>query len=389
MVQHFFKLIWNKRGSHALLIIEILAAFLVLFGVMGLISYEVNNYLKPIGFKYEQVWLVNINYQDLPDSLKLIELERMKTRILDYPQVAAAGLSSGNTPFSNNQSNSDVSYKKTAAGRVDVFSVDEQYAQVMTMPVESGKWFGNEEMKSGEKTIIINHLLEEKLLGDESALGKKLTYNKESYRVVGVVEHFKQFGEFQAPIPSAFFPYTVQMGWLNSILIKVRPGTDASFEAQMIKELGAMSKGANIEVSYLTDQRKNTNTLILIPVLVLLIISGFLLFNVALGLFGMLNLSIAKRKAEIGLRRALGATRIDISRQFVGEMVVLASFSIALGFVLAIQFPLLKVFNLPADVYIAAILLAIGITYSIVLLCAFYPSREAAKIQPAIALHEG
>jgi putative ABC transport system permease protein len=55
------------------------------------------------------------------------------------------------------------------------------------------------------------------------------------------------------------------------------------------------------------------------------VVSSFLLINVALGLFGILNVSIAKRRSEIGLRRALGATGRGISRQFVGEMWVLTT----------------------------------------------------------------
>jgi len=123
-------------------------------------------------------------------------------------------------------------------------------------------------------------------------------------------------------------------------------------------------------------------------VLIFLIVSGFLLTNVALGLFGVLNLNIAKRKGEIGLRRAMGATEAKVTGQFLGEIWVLATFSLVIGLVFAIQFPLMNVFDLDKEIYIIAILAAVAIIYIIVTLCAWFPSKQAATIHPAVALHE-
>jgi putative ABC transport system permease protein len=59
-----------------------------------------------------------------------------------------------------------------------------------------------------------------------------------------------------------------------------------------------------------------------------------------------------------------------------------------IGSFFAVQFPLLNVFDLPASVYIIAILLAIVFIYLLVLVCSFYPGRQAAAVYPAVALHE-
>jgi putative ABC transport system permease protein len=168
----------------------------------------------------------------------------------------------------------------------------------------------------------------------------------------------------------------------------VHPGTDANFEAQLVKDLGAMTHGWATEVSYMENQRSNAQNITLVPVIIFLVVSGFLLINVALGLFGILNVSIAKRRSEIGLRRALGATGQGISRQFVAEMWVLTTFGLVIGLLFALQFPLLNVFDLDPAVYLTAILIATLAIYAIVTACAYYPSRQAATIQPATALHE-
>jgi len=54
-------MIWNKKKQNALLISEILISFLVLFAVFTLLVHNYKNYKKPMGFDYENVWLVNYN----------------------------------------------------------------------------------------------------------------------------------------------------------------------------------------------------------------------------------------------------------------------------------------------------------------------------------------
>ena len=56
--------------------------------------------------------------------------------------------------------------------------------------------------------------------------------------------------------------------------------------------------------------------------------------------------------------------------------------------IVAVQFPLLNVFDLPASIYITALLFAIAFIYILVTLCALYPGKQAASIFPAVALHE-
>lgn len=122
--------------------------------------------------------------------------------------------------------------------------------------------------------------------------------------------------------------------------------------------------------------------------IILMIVAAFLIINVALGLFGVLWYNINLRKSEIGLRRAVGASGNAVSKQLVGEALMLSTFALILGSFFAIQFPLLNVFDLPAGIYIVALLLSIAFIYLLVIVCAFYPGKQAAAIYPAVALHE-
>ena len=188
--------------------------------------------------------------------------------------------------------------------------------------------------------------------------------------------------------PALFQLIAKDDNWASNVLIKTKPGTDANFEARLVKDIALMLPGWGIEVSYLKESRINRHNLTLVPVLIFLIVSGFLLTNVALGLFGILNLSIARRRNEIGLRRAMGATEGKVTFQFLGEIWVLATLSLVIGLLFAVQFPIMNVFDIAIGIYITAILAAIIIIFLIVTLCAWYPSRQASRIHPALALHE-
>ncbi|MBO9616231.1 MAG: ABC transporter permease [Dyadobacter sp.] len=387
MLRHLFKLIWNKKGTHSLLIIEVWAAFMVLFGVLTLIVFNLRNYLQPIGFQYEQVWNLELSSnQDTTDIAA--KLQRTMQRVRSYSEVTAASRMSSNTPFSANQIGNSVNYNKVDVG-ADFYYTDSEFNRVLDVPVKKGRWYADADLVGKFIPIVINQVMENKLFQNESGLNKVIKRSDNvTYKVVGVVDKFKGKGLFMSDSPALFQLLEKNDRWNSNILIKTKPGTDANFEARLVKDVAMMLPGWGVEVGYLKDSRKNRENLTLVPVLIFLIVSGFLLTNVALGLFGVLNLNIAKRKGEIGLRRAMGATESKVTGQFLGEIWVLATFSLIIGLIFAVQFPLMNVFDLDKEIYIIAILAAVAVIYIIVTLCAWFPSKQAAMIHPAVALHE-
>ncbi len=314
MLRHLFKLIWNKKGAHSLLIVEIWASFMVLFGVLSLIVYNLSNYLEPIGFEYRNVWVLNLNNNQ--DTTAILEkTENIMQRIRSYSEVESASRMSSNTPFSANTMNNNFSYNKTST-MADNYVSDDQLSVALDLPIVAGRWYKPEDRVSRHTPIVINRQFQKKLFGEENPLGKVMgendpsaqESNKVSYQVVGVVDQFKAKGEYMADEPAVFMQIKNDNHWDKNIVIKTKSGTDATFEAQLVKDITAMVPGWGAEVTYLSESRTNRHNLTLVPVIIFLIISGFLLTNVALGLFGILNLNIARRRSEIGLRRAMGAT---------------------------------------------------------------------------------
>ena len=78
---------------------------------------------------------------------------------------------------------------------------------------------------------------------------------------------------------------------------------------------------------------------------------------------------------------------MDIRGQILGELLALTTVAVALGTAIFVQFPLLQVVSeVSAGVYAVALLLALAVLYSFVILCGLYPSWLATRIQPARAL---
>ncbi|QJW89891.1 FtsX-like permease family protein [Spirosoma taeanense] len=383
MIRHLFKLIWNKKKAHALLMVEIWASFMVLFGLTTLIVVNVRNYSQPLGFAYQNVWAIELNNNQ--DTMAVAEKAKaIFQRLKSYSDVESVSRMSNNFPFSANTMNNMVEHNK-ARTLAHQYVTDENFARTLAMPVLEGSWYRRADRVGKYKPVVINQKAREELFGDENPLGGIISDN---FKVTGVVGNFKAKGEFMANQPAMFELLDEDSSWDKTMLVRVKPGTDAIFEARLVKDITSMANGWSVEVDHLTDSRQNQHNLTLVPVIIFLIISSFLLINVGLGLFGVLNLSIARRRGEIGLRRALGATGNGISTQFIGEIWVLATFGLLIGLLFAMQFPLLNVFDLEAGVYLTAIVMSVIVIYVIVTLCALFPSRQAAQIQPAVALHE-
>jgi putative ABC transport system permease protein len=391
MFKHLFKLIWNKKKQNSLLITEILVSFMVIFAVFTLLVNYYQNYQQPMGFDYDRVWV--INYQNrVPikdrDSLKTY-YDNLLLKVRSMPHVEQASFASSNVPFSTNTHMNTVDYKKTKVNRVNTYTSGDDYPKVLNMKIVQGRWFGKQDDAGRAKSIVINASLRKQLFGLGKAIGE-VTGEKDYKRtVVGVVEDVKGKGDYQeAGLAMYERVDTSTSDGRGRILIKVSPSADAAFESRVYKVMAADPLNSGIEIEHLADKRISINKTTLVPMIILLIVAGFLVVNVALGLFGVLWYNISKRRGEIGLRRAIGATGNAVSAQLVYESMILATLALIIGAFFAVQFPILNVFDLSASVYIIALLLSIVFIYLLVLICSLYPGKQAAAIYPAVALHE-
>jgi putative ABC transport system permease protein len=393
MIRHLFKLIWNKKKQNFLMITEMLVSFLVIFALFSMIVFYYNNHKQPMGFDYNNVWVVNYSMpQNIQsnDSVMLFQ-QTIKQMLHSMPQIKDASFAGNNVPFAMSTSNSETSYKDKSV-LTNIYQSEVDYAKVLNMHLNEGRWFVEGDEVSKIPPVVINEMLKQQLFGNEPAVGKVLgtsvITNTEKLRVVGVIQNVKDKGDYQ-PIEEGMYRL-MDTGWYRNsatILLKMQPGTDAAFESKLFKSL-SNAIGTSIEIEHLDKKLASKNKIFLVPAIIATVVACFLIINVALGLFGVLWYNINKRRAEIGLRRAVGASGNSVSKQLVGEALVLSTFALIIGSFFAVQFPLLNVFDLPAAVYITAMFLAIAFIYVLVIICALYPGRQAAAIYPAVALHE-
>jgi putative ABC transport system permease protein len=392
MVRHLFKMIWNKKKQNFLLIMELFISFLVLFGVFTLLVYNTRNYLKPMGFDYANVWAITFSLESAEKDSTGDYRDRVRDLLRSMPEVSAQSFCSNNLPFSMSSYNNGVTYGKKKMSS-NIYVTEDDYNKVLKVNITEGRWYGKQDDGLKYHSIVINETLKKDLFGNEPAVGKLINteVESESKKVVGVVQDFKDKGDFQAA--ERCFYEKVDTGRngmeaLRCVLVRFKSPQGAAVEAKLHKALSNVVKGANIEIEYLTAKRTEKNNFTLVPMIILIIVCSFLVFNVSLGLFGVIWYNISKRRAEIGLRRAVGATAPNISWQFIAEAMVVTTFALLVGCFFAVQFPLMNVFDVSSGTYLLAILLTVLFIYSLVLFCAFYPGKQAAKIYPAVALHE-
>jgi len=346
-----------------------------------------------MGFSYDKVWVIDYNNTQETknsDSLTLF-YENLRASLKALPQIVEISFSNNNIPFSESFQSTNVTYKGKKYDRVNMYMIDTGYNKVWQMKVLEGHWYTNEDIKGKYIPTVIDSTLKVKMFGKESAIGKVLGDgdNTDGRKIIGVVADMKVEGDYYIGGQSLYSRRdTAAYRWSGIINVRVTDKADAAFESKLYKLLSTSMKKSNIGISHSTAMRQAKNDKTIIPLIIFMIIAGFLIINVALGLFGVLWYSINRRMGEIGLRRAIGATGASISYQLIAESLILASLALVVGCFFAVQFPLLHVFDIAASVYLFAILFAVVFIYLLVFFCSLYPGRQAAAILPAIALHE-
>lgn len=394
MIRHLFTLIWNRKQANLLLITEMFFAFVVLFVVSSLLVYNRQLYQAPLGFDYEHVWVVSLDEgsETQTDAQMVNTEQQILRRLQTLPGVRYAALNSSNTPFSGSHNSTNLSLTPKGEGpNSNIYDVSEAMREVLRLPIKAGRWFDKRDEAATHKPVVISEETQTRLFPGQSAVGKVMYSGEREWQIVGVTGPFRGDGDLSELKP-AFFAYAnpqdTTLNHLSSLLVQVDPQAGAELEKRMSTEIMAIGKGWSSAITPLAEERATQLKAGLAPLVALLLVCLFLVGNVALGLYGVLWQNINQRRAEIGVRRAMGATAGAISTQIVGEILVVTTFGLVLGLAVAAQFPLLGVLGVKADVYLLAMLLAAALIYALTTVCALYPSRLAAGIHPAVALRE-
>jgi putative ABC transport system permease protein len=397
MTRHLFKLVWNRKRSNALMILEICVSFLVVFVVATLGLFFVDNYRHPLGFEWKNVWNVRVGTGQhgggigggSPEEAAIFA--RLLQEIRSFGAVeATAGAEV--IPFDQG----GMSGSWTIGGKevqMDFADVTPGFADVMGLQVVAGRWFQEGDSALAWVPLVIDRDLARAVYGSADPVGKPFgdpSPEARQRRVIGVVSDFRKSGELMA---NGNFMFQLkklngpEAQPLHNLLVRVRPGTPADFEEALVKRMQAVAPDWSFEVQPLRQIRATSSRFFLTPLIVAGTLAFFLLLMVGLGLIGVLWQNLLQRTREIGLRRAAGASRAAVHRQVLLEQMVVTSLGVLLGTLLVVQIPVLDLIGVLSNrVFASGLLFAMITMYLISILCTLYPSTLAARVQPAEAL---
>jgi predicted permease len=264
-------------------------------------------------------------------------------------------------------------------------AIDGRYFDALRLPIRHGRAFANDDDGAPAVTVV-NETLARLIAPDGDAIGRTLRFRDREWTVVGIAGDARQFSRDQAVAPFFYVPLA-QAPDTKRVLLVRSARTDIA--AAIVATVHAIDpRLPTPRVSTLDDDSR----IVLFPQRAAAIVVGGLgvtgLMLAALGLYGTVSASVARRTREIGVRLALGADRGAVLRTVVGEGARLALAGIAVGLALAaLAMPLLRTWLFgvdPRDPATYAVLAA-GLV-AVALAASYLPARRAAATDPLRAL---
>jgi ABC-type antimicrobial peptide transport system permease subunit len=240
--------------------------------------------------------------------------------------------------------------------------------------------------------VVLNQAAVREFLPNQNPLGQRFGSSLETtgqLEVVGVVRDAKYNSVREAAPPTMYVP-AAQTRLGNAVLEVRTAGTPAGTVAAIRDAVRQVDSNLPIvDVSTQLEQIERRFSQERVFALAYTLFGGVALVLAAVGLFGVMSYSVARRTNEIGIRMALGARRQDVVRLVMSESMALVVGGIAIGVAIALaasQLVAKLLFGLsPTDILSIATAVLVMICVSIV--AAYLPARRASRVDPMVALH--
>lgn len=291
------------------------------------------------------------------------------------------------------QGNGDVEYDRRSR-RVMIYGVSHAMTEAMRMKVAAGDFLPDDDPRSARAFVVLGAKVAQELFGEGSSLGARVRVGGERYRVIGVMEAKGQVLGFDMDdmvyIPVGRALEMFNRDSLGEIHLSYQATAPLEEVEESIRHVLLTRHGR--EDFTLTPQQKmleTFGTILDAITFAVAAIGGISLLVGGVGILTILTIAVSERTAEIGLLRAIGATRRRILIMFLGEAAVLAALGggagLALGWIIALLLqaflPALPV-ETPWSYAIAAELSAVVVG----LIAGVAPARRAALLDPLEAL---
>jgi len=264
--------------------------------------------------------------------------------------------------------------------------------------VHSGRFYTEAENLNGSSVCIIGADLVENLFPFSDPLGKTITMDNRKLRIIGILEREGKFmgrsrdNVLIMPVSAfrSFFPREDDV----TIVAKIRSTVSLEKAKDEIINLLRIRRKVKLNeknsFSIMTQETLSSmfTQLTGAAFLVMIVISSIALLVGGIGVMNIMLVSVKERTREIGLRKALGAKKNEIKRQFLFEAVILTGTGGVIGVVLgfAISFAIRAVTKLPVAVNVFSLLIGLVTSSLVGIFFGLYPASQAAKLKPVDAL---
>lgn len=304
------------------------------------------------------------------------------------------------------QSESAVGKYGSNAETVQLYGTTAAYYNIQGLSMLLGRYIKSADVENASNICVINENAAQELIGYSDCIGEEISLNGIKFKVVGLLEDNDDSltAVFSSNSLAVYIPYTSLVRLSSSVSSKITSfyvsaetgGTTAEAENAMysiLYERFAQDEDAfEIETQDALEDTMSSVTSIL--AILLGGIAGISLIVGGIGIMNIMLVTVTERTREIGIRKAIGASRGVILQQFLLESVVLCMLGCAIGIFLSwgtlrIISVVVASLDLTFKMNGAVVLIAVLFCFIIGVGFGLYPANKAAKMKPIDALHYG